>query len=89
MSITSEAHHVNGKPYLTLATQNNQNCYWKIVPHGNSLFSIVYKKGCDENDQSGYCGSILSFDVIDGRAFANMKATNGNMWQIADSEWKG
>lgn len=85
-STQHESYFVNGKPYTTLATRNNDNCYWKVVPHGNNLFSIVNKKGCDNN--ADHCGSILSFDVDGDNAWVNLESSDGLMWEIHGTEWK-
>ncbi|KXJ13422.1 hypothetical protein AC249_AIPGENE19225 [Exaiptasia diaphana] len=79
--------HVNGKPYTTLAAENDNNCYWKLVPHGNHLFSIVNKKGCDATPPAKWCGSLLSFDIIDDTGIVNIEPTDGVMWEIHGYQW--
>lgn len=79
--------HVNGKPYATTAANSDNNCYWKLVPHGNNLFSIVNKKGCDATPPAAWCGSLLSFDIVDDRGRVDLEATGGIMWEILGNEW--
>ncbi|XP_028515247.1 uncharacterized protein LOC114575164 [Exaiptasia diaphana] len=81
-STDSDFLQVNGKPYTDLADDNDENCYWKLVPHGNHLYSIVNKKGCDETPLGEWCGSILSFDVIDDTGIVDIEPTDGVMWEI-------
>lgn len=80
----------NGKPYITIATKSNDNCYWKVVPHGNNLFSIFNQKGC--SSKSNYCGSVLSFDIEDDKGWATLESTDGVMWDISSPDkdgWRG
>lgn len=70
---------VKNKPYITLAQHDDSNCYWKLVPHGNNLYSIVNKKGCATGED--VCGSLLSFG-LDRDFFANIDSSDGIMWEI-------
>ncbi|KXJ13442.1 uncharacterized protein LOC114575162 [Exaiptasia diaphana] len=86
-SAEKEHFHVTGKPYTTLASENNNNCYWKLVPHGNHIFSIVNKKGCDSTPPGHWCGSVLSFDILEDGGIVNIEPTDGIMWTIYGSQW--
>ena len=86
---------LSGRPYTTLAKgsihssilSNNQDCYWKLVPHGNHMFSIVNMKGGDRKDAR--CGWMLSWDRVDSKAYVNIDKEDPNLWEInGNDEWK-
>ncbi len=47
----------HGHPYVTLG---NEGCFWKLIPHGNHLFTIQTRYGCPKNR---HCGKYLNIDV--------------------------
>ena len=55
---TSHERYSKDRPYATVVSGSGY-CYWKIVPHGKNLYSIVNTRRCP-NDQ--YCGALLSYD---------------------------
>lgn len=77
--------YVHNRPYTTIASPSNLNCYWKLVPHGHNIYSIVNRKGCESNPPATYCGDVLSFSVVADESFANLKSTNGILWKIEES----
>ena len=71
-------------PYATLGTVNS--CFWKVIPHGNWLYSIVNRRGCPE-DQN--CGALLSFDGIeDGKARVTIDHEDPVLWEITGTDQK-
>ena len=72
------------RPYATLGTGNN--CFWKVVPHGNWLFSIVNRKNCPDDR---YCGALLSFDGLgDGKARVTIDHEDPVLWLIGGTQQK-
>lgn len=48
-------------PYIAAS---GSDCYWKLVPHGNNLYTVVSKQDCSTDTR--YCGKYLSFDTYRG-----------------------
>ena len=66
----------NGHPYVTL---RNDGCFWKLVPHGNDLFTIVNTHNCPDSE---YCGQYLSFDIISGQRNRVVVKRQMIFWEI-------
>lgn len=76
-----------GKPYTKVVQPNDANCYWKLVPHGKNLFSIVNKKGCETEDAR--CDWMLSWtmDYNYDQAFVNIDPSDPVLWEIKGGDW--
>lgn len=48
-------------PYIAAS---GSGCHWKLVPHGNNLYTVVNKEDCFTSAR--YCGKYLSFDTYRG-----------------------
>lgn len=48
-------------PYIAAT---GSGCHWKLVPHGNNLYTVVNKEDCSTSAR--YCGKYLSFDTYRG-----------------------
>ena len=66
----------DGHPYITTAIEN---CHWKLIPHGNNLYTVqnIYK--CPKY---GYCGQYLSFDILSGEDSRVTLKTYADLWEI-------
>jgi len=71
---------VNGKPYLVPNSRSNRNCFWKLVPHGNNIYSIVNKYRCKDNYE--YCNAMLSWDGYGTQAYATIDYSDPILWEI-------
>lgn len=67
---------VSGKPYTTLYSRDNDNCFWKLVPHGQNAYSIVNRYKCDKG--YAYCGALLT---ITGE-LVTIEHDDPMLWQI-------
>jgi len=76
----------DGIPYTKTATMNNKNCYWKLVPHGRHIYSIVNKKGCARKDAR--CGWQLSWDRVGSKGYVNIDKEDPQLWEINGNKWK-
>ena len=78
----------NGRPYLDMA---NQDCFWKLVPHANSLYTIRNTYHCPGHD---WCYAYVVFDSFhDQGAFGTSKVdtrlnldTKPMLWEIDGSK---
>lgn len=69
------------QPYTTITNSSNDtNCYWKLVPHGQNIYSIVNKYQCQNN--SDHCGAMLSFGTIEGEKYVKIDSQEPTLWQI-------
>ena len=66
----------DGHPYITTAIEN---CHWKLIPHGNNLYTVqnIYK--CPKY---GYCEQYLSFDILSGEDSRLTLKTYADLWEI-------
>ena len=72
------------RPFATLGT--GSNCFWKVVPHGKSLFTIVNKKNYLADK---YGGALLSWDRLeDGKARVTIEHQDPVLWEISGSQQK-
>jgi len=78
---------VNNKPYITLESQSDKNCYWKLVPHGANLYSIINKQGCDKKEE--WCNALMSFEDVEKNGLASLTKIAGLMWEIHKSDKNG
>ena len=69
-------------PYITVA---NEGCFYKLIPHGNSLYTIQNNYGCPSNK---HCGQYVSFDIHKGKARLVVEANDPVLWQIYGSNQK-
>jgi len=75
------------KIFTELKTRSNSNCYWKLVPHGSNIFSIVNKKDCNRNDRR--CGWMLSWDSAgNNKGYVNIDESDPVLWEIDGSNWR-
>ena len=81
---SSTKRYAEKHPYATLGTV--KSCFWKVVPHGNWLYSIVNRRNCPEDY---YCGALLSFDGIgDGKARVTIDHEDPVLWEIVGTHQK-
>ena len=73
-------------PFVTVKPGNN--CFWKLVPHGKSLFSIVNRRNCAKDKKN--CGSMLSFEERHGgsNTRVNIDPENPVLWEIMGGKQK-
>ncbi|KAK3753820.1 hypothetical protein QZH41_005377 [Actinostola sp. cb2023] len=84
---TTDNFLIRGKPFTKYVAKSNSNCYWKLVPHGSNIFSIVNKKDCDSNDRR--CGWMLSWDSAgNDRAYINIDESDPVLWEINGHDWR-
>ena len=69
-------------PYITVA---NKGCFYKFIPHGNSLYTIQNNYGCPSNKP---WGQYVSFDIHKGKARLVVEANDPVLWQIYGSNQK-
>ena len=55
------------------------NFYWKLVPHGNNLFSIVNRYECPNND---LCDALLTWTKHGGTYFVTIEHADPALWEI-------
>lgn len=55
------------------------NFYWKLVPHGNNLFSIVNRYECPNND---LCDALLTWTKHRETHFVTIKHADPALWEI-------
>lgn len=55
------------------------NVSWKLVPHGNKLFSIVNRYKCPNND---LCDALLTWTETHGTYFVTIKHDDPALWEI-------
>ena len=67
---------INGHPYITV---HNDGCFWKLVPHGKHLFSIINTAHCPNNK---YCGQYMSFGIISGQRNRAIVKHQVILWEI-------
>nr|QNH72486.1 toxin candidate TRINITY_DN19888_c0_g3_i2 [Ceriantheomorphe brasiliensis] len=69
---------VGGYPYTSFTSY--KNCFWRLVPHGKNLYSIVNNYHCPGYD---YCYSLLYWQTIkDGVFRVYMHSSKAVMWEI-------
>lgn len=56
------------------------NFYWKLVPHGKNLFSIVNRYNCHAND--GLCDAMLTWTESHGLYRVTIKHEDPALWEI-------
>ena len=66
----------DGHPYITIG---NQGCFWKLIPHGQDLYTIVNTYGGPRHD---YYGQYLPFDIHNGHYSQTTVETDANLWEI-------
>ena len=77
---SSNKRFAKDRPYATLGTGNN--CFWKIIPHGNWLYSIVNRYNCPKDRN---CGALLSFDDIgNGKARVTIDHEDPVLWEMKE-----
>ncbi|XP_028514334.1 uncharacterized protein LOC114574878 [Exaiptasia diaphana] len=75
------------RPYTTVrSSTNNLNCFWKLIPHGKSTYSIVNKYKCDK--KYDYCDAMLSWDSDDNKAYVGLDYKDPVLWEIAGNDWR-
>ena len=53
--------------------------YWKLVPHGNNLFSIVNRHECPNSD---LCDALLTWTRVSGRYVVTIEHDDPALWEI-------
>lgn len=56
------------------------NFYWKLVPHGKNLFSIVNRYNCHASD--GLCDAMLTWTESHGLYRVTIKHEDPALWEI-------
>ena len=73
------------RPYVTVLSRGS-NCYWKIVPHGKDLYSIVNTNRCPHDE---YCGALLSYDEPEkGETRVTIDLEDPVLWKITGTNVK-
>ena len=69
----------SSNPYATVS-HGSENCFWKVIPHARSLYSIINTKGCPDGR---YCGAMLAVEPYgNGKARATIDH-NPALWKLA------
>ena len=73
-----------GHPYIT---PYNADCFWKLIPHGNHLYTVVNTYGGRKYD---YYGQYLSFDTLSGDRIKSRLTVEGDavLWEIYGNKQK-
>ena len=71
-----------GHPYIT---PYNEGCFWKLIPHGNHLYTVVNTFGGRKYD---YYGQYLSFDILSGDRSRLTVEREPVLWEIYGDEQK-
>ena len=74
-----------GHPYITLAESNEQACFWKLIPHGNSLYTVVNTYGGPKHE---FYGQYLSFDILHGYDSRMAVKSKAVLWEIVGDRQK-
>lgn len=76
-----DQYKVGGKPFTMGYGASNNNCFWKLVPHGWNLYSIVNKYKCKEG--YAWCGSMLSWDgASSSKQYVTIDHKDPVLWEI-------
>ena len=62
--------------YVTIG---DEGCFWKLIPHGNHLFTIVNTYKCPTYD---LCGRYFSYDLLSGGGSRLTVDTEAVLWEI-------
>ena len=76
---------VHGHPYITLTEPNEQACFWKLIPHGNSLYTVVNTYGGPKHE---FYGQYLSFDILHGYISRMAVKSEAVLWEIVGDRQK-
>ena len=71
-----------GHPYIT---PYNEGCFWKLIPHGNHLYTVVNTFGGSKYD---YYGQYMSFDTLSGDRSRLTVETDADLWEIYGNHQK-
>ena len=73
----------DGHPYVTLG---NEGCFWKLIPHGNHLFTVQNRYKCPDHK---HCGKYLNTDAT-GSNMKNRATIEQypDIWEIAGTQQK-
>jgi len=77
---------VLGKPYTMLTPSMKESCFWKLVPHGRSTYSIINTYRCQQ--KYDYCGAMLSFDDTWGTPYVTIQHDKPMLWEINGYSWR-
>ena len=55
------------------------NFYWKLVPHGNNLFSIVNRYKCPDDS---LCDALLTWTLSHGTYYVTIEHNDPALWEI-------
>ena len=55
------------------------NYYWKLVPHGKNLFSIVNRHNCPDDD---LCDALLTWTGSGGEHFVTIEHNDPALWEF-------
>ncbi len=58
------------------------NFYWKLVPHGNNLFSIVNRYNCPSD---ALCDALLTWTLSHGTNYVTIEQEDPALWEITRS----
>ncbi len=72
-----------GHPYITV---KNDGCFWKLIPHGNHLFTVQNRYKCPGHN---HCGQYLNTDTT-GSNMKNRATIEQypDIWEIAGTQQK-
>lgn len=71
-----------GHPYIT---PYNEGCFWKLIPHGNHLYTVVNTYGGRKYD---YYGQYMSFDILSGDRSRLTVESDADLWEIYGNHQK-
>ena len=74
----------DGHPYLM---SGGYTCRWKLVPHGNDLYTIVANDWRCRHKR-GNCGQYLSHDTIDSHKMRMTVESDADFWEITGDKYK-
>ena len=74
--------NMGNKPYVTT---ENAGCFYKLIPHGNHLYTIQNNFKCPSYR---YCGQYMSFDIVNGKARATIEDDDPTLWEIYGHQQK-
>ena len=73
---------VENHPYIS---PHNEGCFWKLIPHGNHLYTVVNTYGGGKYD---HYGQYLSFDTLSrGRSRLTVEG-DADLWEIYGNHQK-
>ncbi|CAB4016298.1 Hypothetical predicted protein [Paramuricea clavata] len=72
----------SGHPYVM---SGGITCIWKVVPHGNNLYTIAVTSGCPKGPR---CGHYMSHDLIGSNKMRVTVEPDADFWEITGDKLK-